>query len=67
MRIAKPLLYVTTPLGLALGLEEGYRLAGGLVVLLAMLIAMFGLAILTIVRAVRREAREGHPGPGGAP
>ena len=31
MRIAKPLLLVTTPIGVAAGLYEGWRLAGGLV------------------------------------
>lgn len=59
MRIAKPLLLVTTPLGLLIGLEEAYRLAGGLVVLLAALIGMFGIAILGVVRVVRREGPDG--------
>ena len=68
MRIAKPLLLVTTPLGLLIGLEEAYRLAGGLVVLLAALIGLFGLAILGVVRVVRREAAEGRgTGAGGGP
>ena len=59
MRIAKPLLLVATPLGVVIGLEEAWRLAGGLVVLLATLIGLFGIAILGVVRVVRREAREG--------
>ena len=59
MRIAKPLLLVATPLGVVIGLEEAWRLAGGLVVLLATLIGLFGVAILGVVRVVRREAREG--------
>jgi hypothetical protein len=59
VRIAKPLLLVTTPLGLLIGLEEAYRLAGGLVVLLAALIGMFGIAILGVVRVVRREGPDG--------
>ena len=58
MRIAKPILLVTTPLGVAIGVYEAWELAGGLVVLLVMLIAMFGVAILTVVSTVRREARE---------
>jgi hypothetical protein len=58
MRIAKPILLVTTPLGVAIGVYEAWELAGGLVVLLIMLIAMFGVAILTVVSTVRREARE---------
>ena len=51
---------VTTPLGVLIGLYEGYHLAGGLVFVLLVLIALFGVAILSVVRTVRREAREGH-------
>ncbi|MEY4760392.1 MAG: hypothetical protein RLZZ200_248 [Pseudomonadota bacterium] len=65
MRIAKPILLVTTPLGLAIGLTEGYHLAGGLVVLMAIMVALFGIGILAIVRAVRSEATHGHKGSGG--
>ena len=56
MRIAKPILMVTTPVGLAIGLMEGYHLAGGLVVLMAIMVALFGIGILSIVRAVRLES-----------
>ena len=59
MRIGKPILLVTTPLGLAIGLIAGYHLAGGLVVLMAVMITLFGVGILAIVRAVRHEAIEG--------
>ena len=59
MRIGKPILLVTTPLGLAIGLMEGYHLAGGLVVLMAVMVAFFGVGILAIVRAVRHEAVAG--------
>ena len=58
MRIAKPILFVVTPLGVLIGLEEAYRLAGGLVVLLAALIGVFGIAMATVVSTARREARE---------
>ena len=58
MKIAKPILFVVTPLGVLIGLEEAYRLAGGLVVLLAALIGMFGVAMATVVSTARREARE---------
>ena len=34
MRIAKPMLLITTPIGLGFGIYEGYRLAGGLVFLM---------------------------------
>jgi DNA-binding transcriptional MocR family regulator len=38
MKIAKPLLLVSTPLGVAWGLLEAYRLAGGLAILMAAMI-----------------------------
>jgi uncharacterized membrane protein YccC len=59
MRIAKPLLLVATPIGVAGGLYEGYRLAGGLVFLMAALIALIGTALWSVVRTVRRERRGG--------
>ena len=55
MRIAKPILLVTTPLGVAGGLYEGYRLAGGLVFLMAALLGLIGVAIGTVVMTIRRE------------
>lgn len=59
MRIAKPILLVTTPLGVAIGLREAYRLAGGLVVLMAIMVALFGIGILGIVKVVREESQRG--------
>lgn len=55
MRIAKPLLLVTTPVGLALGLYEGWRLAGGLVFLMAALIGVLGVAMASVVLTIRKE------------
>jgi uncharacterized protein (DUF58 family) len=55
MRIAKPILLVSTPLGVALGLMEGYRLAGGLVVLMAAMLGVVFIAAGSVVRTVRRE------------
>ncbi|HEX3839071.1 MAG TPA: hypothetical protein VHW25_19100 [Steroidobacteraceae bacterium] len=57
MRIAKPILLVSTPLGIAFGLVEGYRLAGGLVVLMAAMLGVIFIAAGTVVRTVRREQR----------
>jgi hypothetical protein len=57
MRIAKPILLVSTPVGVALGLFEGYRLAGGLVVLMAAMLGVVTAAAGTIVSTVRREQR----------
>lgn len=55
MRIAKPLLLILTPIGVAGGLYEAYRLAGGLVVLMAALLLLIGTAMLSIVFVIRRE------------
>lgn len=55
MRIAKPILLVSTPLGVILGLVEGYRLAGGLVVLMAAMLGLVAVAAGTVVQTVRRE------------
>ena len=58
MKIAKPLLLVTTPVGVAFGLYEGYRLAGGLVFLMAAMLAVIGVAMASVVMTIRRERRE---------
>lgn len=58
MRIGKPLLLITTPIGLAIGLYEGWRLAGGLVFVMAAFIGFLGFAFLTIVLTIRRERAE---------
>jgi predicted MFS family arabinose efflux permease len=58
MRIAKPLLLTTTPIGLAFGIYEGWRLAGGLVFLMIALVSFIGVAMATVVLTVRREKRE---------
>lgn len=55
MRIAKPILLVSTPIGVAGGLYEAYRLAGGLVFLMAALVAVIGTAAATVVLTIRRE------------
>ena len=58
MKIGKPLLLITTPIGLAIGLYEGWRLAGGLVFVMATFIAFLGFAFLTVVLTIRREKRQ---------
>jgi uncharacterized membrane protein len=58
MRIAKPLLLITTPIGLAVGLYEGWRLAGGLVFIMAALMLVIGVAFGTVVWTIRRERAE---------
>ena len=58
MRIAKPLLLVSTPVGVVWGLYEGYRLAGGLVFLMAALIGLIATAMATVVFTIRREKKQ---------
>lgn len=58
MRIAKPLLLVTTPVGLVLGLFEGWRLAGGLVLVMAAMMATLGAALGSVIMTIRREQAE---------
>jgi hypothetical protein len=58
MKIGKPLILTTTTLGVALGLYEGYRFAGGLVVLMFALMSLIGVAMGTLVATVRRERRQ---------
>lgn len=52
------MLLVTTPIGLGWGLYEGWRLAGGLVFLMAALIGLIGVAMGSVVLTIRRERRE---------
>lgn len=58
MKIAKPMLLITTPIGVGFGLYEGWRLAGGLVVLMAALLAGITAAVWALARTIRREQRE---------
>lgn len=55
MRIAKPLLLVTTPLGVAGGLYEAFRLAGGLAFIMLALVLVISVAMASLVLTVRRE------------
>jgi hypothetical protein len=70
MRIAKPLLLVTTPLGLIDGFYECYRLAGGLLFLMVAMVGVVGVGFATVIATIRREEREQRsrlPGPGVSP
>ena len=57
MRIAKPLLLVTTPIGVVEGIYECYRLAGGLVFIMVSMVGVMSVALATIIATVRRERR----------
>lgn len=58
MRIGKPLILTITPIGVALGLVEAYRFGSGLFFLMIAMMSFVGVAILSIVRTVRRERAE---------
>jgi hypothetical protein len=58
MRIAKPLLLVTTPIGVLDGFYECYKLAGGLLFLMAAMVGVLVVAFATVVATIRREERQ---------
>ena len=60
MKIGKPLLLITTPIGLAIGLYEGWRLAGGMVFVMAALMGVLGVAFLSVILTIRREREQEH-------
>ena len=55
MRIAKPILLVSTPVGVIGGLVEGYRMAGGLVFIMFAMVCVISAAIASVVGMARRE------------
>jgi hypothetical protein len=59
MRIAKPILMVTTPIGVFEGFYECYKLAGGLVFLMMAMVGVLGVALATVVATIRREGAAG--------
>lgn len=57
MKIAKPLLLVSTPIGVLGGLHEAWRLVGGLAFLIVAMLGVLGFAVLSVVATIRREER----------
>jgi hypothetical protein len=55
MRIAKPLLLITTPIGVVGGVIEAFRLAGGLAFLMIALLLFISAAIGMLVLTIRKE------------
>jgi hypothetical protein len=49
MKIAKPLLLVSTPLGMVTGLIEAYRMVGGLAVVMFAMMGVLGVAAASVV------------------
>jgi hypothetical protein len=64
VKIAKPLLLTTTPLGLLEGFYECYKLAGGLLFLMLAMVGVFGVGMASVVAAIRREQRSARPADG---
>jgi hypothetical protein len=58
MKIAKPLLLIATPIGLADGFYECYRLAGGLLFLMVAMVGVMVVALASVVATIRREERQ---------
>ena len=58
MRIAKPLLLVSTPLGMITGLIEAYHFVGGLAILMFAMMAMLGVAAAGVVYTIKKEKRQ---------
>lgn len=59
MKFSRRMLVAITPVGVAIGLYEAWRLAGGLVFLMALQICILTAVVVGLVRAVRREAAQG--------
>jgi hypothetical protein len=55
VRIAKPLLLVMTPIGVAWGLIEAARFHWWLAVLMGVLLGVIGFFIWTVVSRIRKE------------
>lgn len=58
MRIAKPILLVSTPVGVAWGLVEAWRVRWWLGALMAVLVSVMGAFTWMTVRTIRRERRD---------
>jgi membrane protein implicated in regulation of membrane protease activity len=60
VRIARPLLLVTTPIGVLFGLREAWRLAGPkMALLMAAMLAVVSALVWWTVRRIQQEAKEG--------
>jgi hypothetical protein len=57
MRIGKPLILTITPIGMVIGINEAFRLAGGLGFLMIALMGMISAAMAGLVLTIRKEQR----------
>ena len=60
MRTAKPLLLVSTPIGVGCGLLEAWRVGWWLGTLMLVLVAVVGGFAALTVRRIRRDRQRGH-------
>jgi hypothetical protein len=67
MRIAKPILLTTTPLGIGLGLVEAAGVGTWLLVLMLVLLGFISAAAWYTVTRLRRERRAGPGAVTGSP
>jgi len=58
MRIAKPILLVTTPIGVGWGLIEAWRFHWWLAVLMGALVSVISLFMWMTVKRIRDERRQ---------
>jgi hypothetical protein len=58
MRIAKPILLVTTPIGVGWGLVEAWRFHWWLAVLMGALVSVISLFMWMTVKRIRDERRQ---------
>ena len=58
MRIAKPMLLITTPIGVLGALREAYRFNPGLAFLMGALLSFITLAVAMLVLTIRKEQAE---------
>jgi hypothetical protein len=65
LRIARPILAVTTPLGVAWGLYEAWKFGPHLAVLMGLMLAVVGMFVLMTVRRVRAESGRAEEDPDG--
>jgi hypothetical protein len=60
VRIARPILLVTTPIGVLFGLREAWRLAGPkMALLMAAMLAVVGALVWWTVRRIQAEKKKG--------
>ncbi|HXW09207.1 MAG TPA: hypothetical protein VD737_01205 [Steroidobacteraceae bacterium] len=63
MRIARPILLVTTPIGVIFGLREAWRLAGPkMALLMAAMLAVVTALVWWTVRTIRAEEKDEESG-----